>query len=118
MNTTSALTYRFTLAVLLLVAARGLYHTVNIFLDGGVHIRLIDDGIGMNSQMLEKYGTRTTSKSGGSGIGVHLSIKLLQEAGYQIKVQSIEHQGTAIDIYQNGNLDRLRHASRNTKMFC
>lgn len=85
---------------------------------GGVHIRLIDDGIGMNAETLQKYGTRTTSKSGGSGIGVHLSIKLLQENGYQIKVQSIEHQGTAIDIYQNGNLDRLQHASRNTKMFC
>lgn len=55
MNTTSALTYRFTLAVLLLVAARGLYHTVNIFLDGGVHIRLIDDGIGMNWEMLENF---------------------------------------------------------------
>jgi hypothetical protein len=47
-----------------------------------------------------------------------LSIKLLQEAGYQIIVQSIEHQGRAINIYQNGNLDRLQHASRNTKMFC
>lgn len=84
---------------------------------GGIHIRIIDDGPGMNADQIVAYGNPTKSRSNGSGLGVYLSIELLNEANYQVKVSSSPGNGTKIDIYQNARFNQLTETTEMEKLF-
>lgn len=85
--------------------------------NGGIHIRILDDGPGMDADQLLAYGKPTESRNNGSGLGVYLSAELLNEANYQIKVSSSPDNGTKIDIYQNARFNQLTKISAMEKLF-
>lgn len=67
-------------------------------LKNGLYFIVEDAGQGMNIDELKNYGLPTTSKTGGMGVGVHLSVGLLRELGYHLCVQSNLGKGTKVEI--------------------
>ena len=64
-----------------------------------VSISVIDNGEGMNSETLERYGTpfnSSQSKKGGSGLGVYFALQLVKDAGWQWSVESSLGNGTTV----------------------
>ena len=66
-----------------------------------IYISVVDDGVGMDEQALERYGTpfnTTSSKEGGSGLGVYFSLRLIKDAGWDWAVESEPNLGTTVHI--------------------
>ena len=66
-----------------------------------IYISVVDDGDGMNQEALERYGTpfnTTSSKEGGSGLGVYFSLQLIKDAGWDWAVESEENLGTTVHV--------------------
>ena len=66
-----------------------------------IYISVVDDGVGMDEQALERYGTpfnTTRSKEGGSGLGVYFSLRLIKDAGWDWAVESEPNLGTTVHI--------------------
>ncbi len=64
-----------------------------------VSISVIDNGEGMNSETLERYGTpfnSSQSKKGGSGLGVYFALQLVKDAGWQWSAESSLGKGTTV----------------------
>ncbi len=66
-----------------------------------IYISVVDDGDGMNQEALERYGTpfnTTSSKEGGSGLGVYFSLQLIKDAGWDWAVESEQNLGTTVHV--------------------
>jgi signal transduction histidine kinase len=66
-----------------------------------IYISVVDDGVGMDKQALERYGTpfnTTSSKEGGSGLGVYFALQLIKDAGWDWAVESEENLGTTVHV--------------------
>ena len=66
-----------------------------------IYISVVDDGVGMDEQALKRYGTpfnTTSSKEGGSGLGVYFSLRLIKDAGWDWAVESEPNLGTTVHI--------------------
>lgn len=66
-----------------------------------IYISVVDDGDGMDEEALERYGTpfnTTSSKEGGSGLGVYFSLQLIKDAGWDWAVESEQNLGTTVHV--------------------
>lgn len=65
-----------------------------------VNIHFQDEGVGIPSKQLEKiYEPFYTSKSYGTGLGLPITHKIIEEHGGIMEIQSKVSQGTIVDIY-------------------
>lgn len=69
-------------------------------IDNGVNINFRDIGIGIKKENLEKiFNPFFTTKEKGVGLGLSISHRIIQDHNGYIAIDSIEGQGTQIDIY-------------------
>lgn len=65
--------------------------------DDNIHIEIIDTGVGMNKDQLQRLGSPYYStKDRGTGIGLMVSYQIVERLSGQIKINSIEGEGTYI----------------------
>lgn len=84
---------------------------------GGLHFRIEETGKGMTPNELKMFGNLLEQRTTGDTLGTFTSISILRSAGYQICVKSVSGEGTSIDIYENGELEKLVFKSKYTKIF-
>jgi signal transduction histidine kinase len=64
-----------------------------------VHIRIIDEGCGISEQRLQKLGEPFySSKEKGTGLGLMICFKIIEEHNGRIEIESKEGKGTAVNI--------------------
>ncbi len=63
-------------------------------------IEVVDDGVGIADEALERiFDPFYTTKEGGTGLGLTISLNLIQQQGGQIRVSSQKGKGTAVAVY-------------------
>ena len=68
--------------------------------DDGIEIRLRDTGVGMSEEVLENmFNPFYTNRQGGTGLGMAVTQKIIQEHDGRIDVASEEGKGTVFRIY-------------------
>ncbi|MDW7731704.1 MAG: GAF domain-containing protein [Methanolobus sp.] len=70
-----------------------------------VHITIADNGVGINKEKLAKIfdvffqgDSSKTRKYGGTGIGLHMCKKIVEDHGGEIRIESEEGSGTAVHL--------------------
>lgn len=72
--------------------------------DGSATIKVIDEGMGMKKREIAScFEPFRTSKQTGSGLGLFLSKKIVEELGGTIHIESIENVRTEVIIYLPGS---------------
>lgn len=67
--------------------------------NGNACIRIIDDGVGMTSQELERCTTPFwTTKKAGTGIGLALTKQYIEEAEGRMTIESVKNEFTTVEI--------------------
>jgi len=68
-------------------------------------LRIIDNGVGMQQEVLEKVGTKGFSfgkSDGNSGVGLWHAYKVIQSFGGTLKIESEPFVGTSISVFLKG----------------
>ena len=84
---------------------------------GGLHLRIEETSKGMTPSELKMFGNLLEQRTTGDTLGTFTSISILRSAGYQVCVKSVSGEGTSIDIYENGELEKIVFKSKHTKIF-
>ena len=68
-------------------------------IDGFIKIKITDDGAGINKEHLSKiFDPFFTTKKGGTGLGLPICKKIIEDHGGSINIASSEEEGTTVTL--------------------
>ncbi|MBG0788918.1 MAG: PAS domain-containing protein [Desulfovibrionaceae bacterium] len=83
--------------------------------EGEVVVKVIDKGVGMNEQEQDRaFSPFYTTKNGGSGLGLAMIKKLIEENGGTVELASRPGQGTTVSLHLQPALDIQKKSENET----